>query len=166
MLSLQDQGLSALLNLAPTDAPHAVNSKLICFFLAGGEPAAAVAKKLGVSEETVTRVAGSDDGGALIIRLQTALFPDPAIRVRKLAHAALDVKTKLLFSTGNDVLRNNVATDILDRTMGKATQVTENRNINFDIKDVEGLDRQIAASQERLSAIDKMKRTLGSAKTV
>lgn len=137
-----------------------VNAKLACFFAAQGEPLEAIAKKLGTTLELVEAAVNSPQGTELVIRLQTALFPDIRQRIQRAAHSAMDVKLRILNTSSNEALRDKVATDILDRTLGKATQVTENRNMNFDVKDHEALTRQLAAGRERLDKIESMKRAL------
>lgn len=163
MIGLDNDQITTLLGLRPVDAPAVLNGKLICFYVAQGEPADAVAKKLGCSNEQVERILASPEGTEMVIRLQTALYPDVRTRIAKITHLAVDTKFRLLMTSTSEAIKDKVATDLLDRAMGKATQVTENRNYNFDAKDAEALQRQLDAGRERLDKLATMKRALQDA---
>lgn len=138
-----------------------LNLKIVCLMIANGETPEATAKKSGNKLEWVRKVIGSPVGMDLIIRLQHESNPDPQVRIRKMASIALDAQTRLLLSpsTPHSVLAK-VSNDVADRAFGKAIQVTENRNLNFDLKDARKLDDSIRATEEKLKRIADMQKKL------
>ena len=49
---------------------------------------------------------------------------------------------------------NSATSDLLDRSLGKAVQVTENRNLNFDMNDPRALDKAIQAQLSKLQQLE------------
>jgi hypothetical protein len=143
-----------------------VDKKMVCLLMALGEPAEAVARKVGLSKTDVDRIVQTGDGLEQIIRFQTAAFPDPLARVKRMAHMALDTQQKLLIRSKSDATIAKVASDILDRATGKATQVIENRNLNVNVTDQASADRAIRATQERIERLELVQRKLQAAKAV
>lgn len=137
--------------------------KMIRLLVAMGEPLKQVASKLGVLERDVEQSIKSNDGMDEVIRLQTALFPDPAVRVKRIANLALDTQLKLLIRSTSDTTLAKVSQDILDRAGGKATQITENRNLNINVSDGASLDRALKASMERLDRLEETRQKMLSA---
>lgn len=167
MISPSNDSIGSLLELKPSMSQSDLNIRMVCFFIAQGEPLSSVAQKLGLAIEFVERISSSPGGSELVVRLQTALYPDVTNRVKRTAHMALDFKVKALLATDTPLLlKNTIATDLLDRSEGKATQITENRNINFDAKTADELDRQILASNDRLKKISEMKLKLKMAEKI
>jgi hypothetical protein len=136
------------------------DKKMVCLLIAIGEPEEAVARKLGFSKAQVSAVIRGDDGIEMIIRLQTAAFPDPHARVKRMANLALDTQLKLMLRSDSDAVVAKITSDILDRSMGKATQVVENRNLNVNITDMASADRALTAQHERLARLEAQQQKL------
>lgn len=153
-LSILDLALSGTTPSVATEVREQ-DKKLVLTMVALGEPTDAVARKLGVRLPFIDSLVKSDEGVNEIIRLQSALFPDPQLRIKKLANLALDVKLRLMLTAKSEVVRNSASTDILDRAGGKAVQRTQEVN-SFDDLTPEALDRTIAKQNEKL---DKLKAT-------
>lgn len=135
--------------------------KMICMLVAMGEPIEAVARKVEVEEKVVHAIIGSDDGMDQILRFQMAMFPDPMVRVKRMANLALDTQMKLMTRAGtSDSVLAKVTQDVLDRAMGKATQVVENRNLNVNVTDMQSADRALKAQQERLARLEAVQQKL------
>ena len=155
-----DLDLPVAKNVVPATAVDDRDKKMICLLIAMGEPEEAVARKLGFDKNTVNKVIRGNDGIETIIRLQTAAFPDPQARVKRMANVALDRMMKLLMHSTSDATVAKVAGDILDRSMGKATQVVENRNLNVNVTDMASADRALKAQQERLERLEATQKKL------
>lgn len=130
------------------------NLRMVCFMIAQGESVESTARKLDLTETYVQGCISSARGADMVVRIQGALFPDVKLRIERLANLALDRKVKLMLTSTNDAVVNSVTTDILDRTLGKAIQITENRNLNLNMNDANALDRAIAAQQEKLKKLE------------
>jgi hypothetical protein len=136
--------------------------KMVCLLVAIGEPVEMVAEKLGHSLEVVRAYVHSDAGMERVIKMQTALYPDPVARVKKSVHLAIDASLRLLLKGKNEAVVAKVAADIMDRSMGKAVQIHENRNFNVDVNDMEAADRALLAQQERLDRLEKTRALLAA----
>jgi len=130
------------------------NQRMVCFLAAQGDDVDMIAKKLDLPVAFVNGCVNSAQGADMIIRLQNAIFPDVKLRIERLANMALDRKVKLMLTSQNDAVVNSVTTDILDRTLGKAIQVTENRNLNLNMNDPHALDKAIEAQSEKLAKLE------------
>lgn len=148
---------------SPSEVVMEMNSdqrKMVALLLALGETREEVARKLTIPSGQVEAFCHSQEGVELVVRLQTALFPDPAVRVKKAAHSAIDAALKLLYTSKKEEIVAKIAIDIMDRAMGKAVQVTENRHGAIDLKDVESADKALAAQEERLARLEAIQRKL------
>lgn len=130
------------------------DKRMVCLLVALGETEEAVARKLEITPKQVSDVIKAPDGIESVIRFQHAAFPDPALRLKKLSNLAIDRLTKILL-TGSDTNAAKVGADFLDRSMGKATQVVENRNLNVQITDMAAADRAIMAAEQRLMRLQE-----------
>jgi hypothetical protein len=142
------------------------DKKMVALLVAMGEPAEVVAKKLSMDRQAVEDYVRTKAGTDVVIKMQTALFPDPAARIKKCAHMAIDATLKLLLQGKTEAVVAKVAGDILDRSMGKAVQINENRNINIDVADMAAADKALAAQMERLNRLEETQRRLTQAKNV
>lgn len=135
--------------------------KMVCLLVANGETTKATAQKCGCDESWVRKVISSPAGMDMIVRFQHDSNPSLAGRLGKMAGIALDVQLKLLLSeTSTDAVKAKVAQEVIDRAHGKAIQITENRNVSFDLKDAVALDQALLASQEKLRRIEEMQKKL------
>lgn len=154
--------------LEPTAAPKAVlderDKKMVCLLIANGEPEEAVSHKLGFTMKQVSDVIRSDGGLEMIIRLQTALYPDPMQRVKRLGNMALDAQLRILLRSTSDATVAKVASDMLDRGSGKAVQVVESRNLNVSITDMAAADRAMKTANERLAYLEDQQNKLLAAR--
>lgn len=139
--------------------------QMVCLLLALGVPTEAICKKTNTVPAFVQAVQRSDAGCEHILRMQNALYPDPKVRIKKMVHMALDAKQRILL-TGTDTLKDKVATDILDRDMGKATQVVENRSIDIAVGDIKQLDRSLEAAELRLKQHEELEARLKAARKI
>lgn len=164
-LDLSILDLTPSTTVVDSSEARAVDKKLVHVLVALGEPVEAVSRKLGVSISFVEQLIKSSEGTAEIIRLQSALFPDPQVRIKRLANLALDTKVKLMLSAKSEVVRNAASTDILDRAGGKAIQRTEVVN-SFEDLTPDALDRTIAKQKEKLDMLEETERKILAARPV
>lgn len=129
-----------------------------CLFVAMGEPVEAVSRKMGINLGSLTTWLRSDAGMDLLIRLQTGLFQDPADRIKRMQHLALDTQVRLL-TRGSDAVQAKVADSLLDRGSGKAIQKNDGRPV-VTVTDMQNADRMLASQQEKLERLEQMRRTL------
>lgn len=140
------------------------DKKMVCLLVSMGEPTEAVARKLALTRAQVEMVISSDEGIETLIRFQTAAFPDPMARLRRITHLAIDAQLKILVRSENTAALVKVAQDVLDRTTGKPTQVVENRNLNVNITDMASADRALQSANERLARLEETQKKLMAAK--
>lgn len=130
------------------------NIRLVCFLAAQGEGVETIARKMDLPETFVDACVHSAQGADMIVRFQNALYTDVPTRINKTANLALDRKIKLMLTSTNDAVVNSATSDLLDRSLGKAIQVTENRNMNFDMNDPRALDKAIQAQLTKLQKLE------------
>lgn len=140
------------------------NQKLMALYAAVGDSAEAIARKLSLPDAVVNAFLNSGQGVAQVLRFQQTYIQDPAQRVKALGNAAVDVIFTIARTADKPETRLKAAVDLADRAMGKAVQVVENRNINFDVGNIDEMERQIAARQERVSKLREMSRMRKAAK--
>ncbi len=138
----------------------------ICLLLALDVPVETVAKKTGSTVTLVEFIKESEPGAEQIVRMQSALYPDPRQRIKKLVNSAIDVKAKLMLTAKSEAIRDKVATDILDRDLGKPVQVTENRNINIKDGDIGQLNKALQSAEDRLKKHEDLEKRLKAARQV
>lgn len=136
------------------------DKKMVCLLIATGEPLEVAASKLELDKMVVERYVKSTEGVEQIIKMQTAMFPDPMVRMKRNVHLAIDASMRLLLRSTSDTVVAKVAADFMDRGCGKATQVIENRNLNINITDMAAADRALAAQQERLERLEATQQKL------
>lgn len=135
--------------------------QMVCLLVANGEGQDAVAKKLDLTAMQVRSIVSQPASMDLIVRFQAETSSSVSQRVKKLAHLAVDVQTRILLDEKTaPAVRAKIAQEVLDRAEGKAVQVVENRNLNFDLKDAQAIDRQMAAQMQKLQRIEDMQRKL------
>jgi len=134
--------------------------KMVAILIAIGEPYEQVARKMKLDKHSVQLFLKSADGIEQIIRVQTSMFPDPSARIKKIANLAIDAQLRLLLRGSSDAVTAKVAQDILDRSMGKATQVAEIRNLTINVTDLASADRALSAQQERLARLEALQNKL------
>lgn len=140
---------------------NALTEQLVCVLVANGESTKAIAKKLDLPDSYIDRVCASPRGQDMVVRFQIDVCPDPRSRIKKLAELAVNVQTKLLVDPKTPVaVLAKVSQDVIDRAHGKATQVIESHNLNFDVKDAVQLEKALQASQDKLKRIEDMRKKL------
>lgn len=137
-----------------------VDYRLVAFFAAQGVPMDDIAQRMEKPVEWVDVVLGSSRGSDLMLKYQASLFPNVQDRVKRLASIALDTQVKMLLTSQSEKTLLTLTNNLLDRSMGKAIQVTETRSINVNVDDVDALDRALIAQQERLKKLESMERAL------
>lgn len=136
-------------------------TKMVCLLVANGESMDVVAKKLTLPVREVHAIAGRPESIDMIVRFQADGGKSVVQRVKSLAQIAVDVQTQLLLDPKTaPTIKAKVAQEVIDRAEGKAIQVTENRNLNFDLKDAAAIDRQMVAQMQKLERIEQMQRKL------
>lgn len=135
--------------------------KIVCKSVAEGESIQAVSNKIGLALADVQLILEHPKSQDMIVRFQAEVSSDPAGRIRKMTNMALDVQTRLLLDkkTPATVLAK-LSNDLIDRNQGKAIQITENRNMNFEMKDADALDRALSAQNEKLRRIEELQKRL------
>ena len=132
------------------------DKQMVAVLVAVGEPAEQTAGKLGLDRKVVEEYLKSPEGSEQVIRIQTALYPDPGQRLKRLAHLAIDTNVRLLLRGKSEAVVAKVAADVLDRSQGKAVQVHENRNLNVNVTDLAAADRALKAQEERLKKLEEV----------
>jgi len=140
--------------------------KMVLLLIAIGEPSEQVAAKFRLSKFDVDQLVKSKEGIEAILRMQTALFPDAQVRIKKLAHLAVDQQVRLMLTAKSEGVRAKIAADMLDRSVGKAVQVIENRNVAMAGMDMEATDHALRAQEDRLARLEAVQRRLESAQKV
>jgi hypothetical protein len=138
------------------------NLQCATMFLAMGESMEMVARKFRLDPMEFATYVRSEQGMDLLIRLQSGMFSDPAERVKRMQHMALDTMTKLLFRA-TDATQAKVAADILDRGGGKAVQRIETRS-TISVTDIAKADEVLVNQSERLARLEEKKKLLLSAR--
>lgn len=133
---------------------------MVCLMVANGETIEAVARKLQTTEKVIEMYLKTPQAQDMVVRFQHDIAPEPRARVAKMANVALDVQTRLLLGGASDTVKASVAQSVLDRHLGKATQVLETRSMHFDLKDSVAIDNALKASQEKLKKIEDMQKRL------
>lgn len=144
--------------LSPRES--AMRTQMVCLMIANGEPISSVATKLKLSEKLVENIVMIPSSMEMIVRFQHDIAPEPRQRIGKMASIALDVQTRLLLGSAPDSVKAMVSENVLNRAMGKATQVIETRTLHFDLKDAAAIDNAMKASQEKLKRIEDLQKTL------
>ena len=167
-LSLLDleSDLAVLPPNASTESVDSTNRKIVCLLIAQGEPREAILAKLGVTNSFFDKIINSDSGIEQIVRLQSALFPDPQQRIKRMANMALDTVAKLMLGAKSEQIRGKMAVDLLDRAGGKAVQRTENVNVDIDNLTQDSLDRALAAQKAKLDRLELVEARVRAAKPV
>lgn len=137
---------------------------MVAMLSALGTPAADISSRLGLPQNRVECYMTEPATADLIIRLQGSLYPDPAVRVKRVANMALDKIVKTMLTDGKQGFA--AAESLLDRAMGKAIQVTENRNLNVNMNDPKAVDSAIAAQTERIARLEASQSKLRQATKV
>lgn len=141
---------------APTKREQ--NQQLMAAMYAAGDGVDEIAKKLDIDQATVAAFVSSKYGATMIVRLQAAYTPDPRQRVTKMAHSALDTLQVLMLTAQSETVKLGAANSIADRAMGKAVQVVESRNFNFDVNNLQDLDRSLGSLDEQITKLEQMKK--------
>lgn len=137
-----------------------LRNQMVCLMVANGETIEAVARKLQTTEKVIEMYLKTPQAQDMVVRFQHDIAPEPRARVAKMANVALDVQTRLLLGGASDTVKASVAQSVLDRHLGKATQVLETRSMHFDLKDSVAIDNALKASQEKLKKIEDMQKRL------
>jgi hypothetical protein len=156
---------SSILDILEIEAPASdvwtdELKKMVLLMVAIGEPISQVAGKFKLKVEQVENLVKSRDGTEAILRMQTALFPDAQVRLKKLAHIAIDQQLRLMLTAKNEGVRAKIASDMLDRSVGKAVQAVENKNQAMADMDLASADRALLAQEERLARLEATQKQL------
>jgi hypothetical protein len=112
------------------------------------------------------RIPNTLDVEALAVDVIAVMRKTPQDRLSALVDAAISHKEKvLLFRAGTADEKSKVATEILDRIMGKPTQtiISQNMNFNANVGDIKQIDNDLRAIQTQLSRLEAEKQKLLSA---
>ena len=149
------------LALPETAREKALKVQMVCLLVANGESVDVTARKVGMSAKEVQTMIGRPDSMDMIVRFQADGGKPVSQRIKSLAQIAVDVQTRLLLDPATaPTVRAKVAQEVIDRSEGKAIQVTENRNLSFDMKDAAAIDRQMVAQVQKLERIEQMQKKL------
>ncbi len=132
--------------------------RVVASLAAAGSDTATVAKAIDLPEAQVAAMIKSKECITLINRIQTAFCPDPAQRVKQMGNLALDTIQSVMLTADKDADKLKAAIDLADRALGKATQVVETRNLNFNVNEVGQLDESIETLQKKIEQTTKMLR--------
>ena len=165
MVALQNTklDLNEVLGLTDATTERELSRKLITFYTAQGMPRELLCEKLQVTSQVVDIVLKSREGAAEIIRLQGLMFPNVHDRVRRLSHIALDKQSEILLRSEDDKLIAQVSEKMLDRGLGKATQVIESRNFHFEAGDIKQVESAIDQQINRIAKLEEMSKKLETA---
>lgn len=93
--------------------------------------------------------------------IQTALGYTPEQKIAATVAQALEAKIRILHETCDDKLKNSIATEIIERHMGKPVQMQQTVNVNMQMNvSNKDLDAKIRATAERVQQLEKKKNLL------
>lgn len=96
----------------------------------------------------------------LITEIQVAMGYSPEKRLALAMQSAVDVKMQLL-TRGNDKLKDKIATDIIERNLGKPVQTTQSLNMNINAtSDMKEIDTRLTQVTDRLRVIEEKRQKL------
>jgi hypothetical protein len=130
--------------------------RVVSALAATGSDAETISKTLGMELAKVRELLGTKAAAVTIARIQSVFYPEAGQRVKKLANLALDTILTVMLTADKDETRLKAAQDLADRAMGKAVQVTENRNLNFNVNEVNSLDQSIEMLQKKIDDTQRM----------
>lgn len=130
--------------------------RVVAALAATGSDVDTICKTLGLKPDQVRQILSDKRAAATISRIQSVFFPEPGARVKKLGNLAVDTILQLMLTAEKDETRLKAAQDLADRALGKAVQVTENRNINFNVDEVNNLDQSIETLQKKIDDTQRM----------
>ena len=130
--------------------------RVVSALAATGSDVGTISKTLGLVEDQVRELLGTKLAAATIARIQSVFYPDASQRVTQLGNLALDTILQVMLTAEKDSDRLKAAQDLADRALGKATQVVETRNLNFNVGEVEQLDQSIEMLQKKIADTQRM----------
>jgi len=152
-----------LLKLLSVAGHDTISYCAICFAI--GLPNELVAELFGLLPEEIELYKRSPRISELSNQIQIALGMNHEKRLAAAVNLAIDTKMHLL-RNGDDKIKNNVSTEVLDRNFGKPLQTTQNinANINTTVTNDE-LDRRYNMTDKRIQLLEeKRQKLLGSLK--
>lgn len=152
MVALKTLDLSVLDLEPPAETQNEI--KLVAFMRAHGAGTDEIADKLSIPAERVEVLSKSPKLVEEMLRIQRTLNFTPQARIQSTLGLALDAKVKILMTSADDKLKNLVATDLLDRGMGKAVQTILNHNTNVTAETIEAVDDNMKQLHERLALLE------------
>jgi hypothetical protein len=156
MVALKKQDISEVLS-----GVKSVEVKLIAALTAIGLSASQIAKSVGIDVARVELIQGLGECSDLVCSIQLALSLSSEQRISASVNAAIDTKMRLLATTQDEKLRNAIATDLLDRNFGKATQMIQTVGVNVTRSvGTEELDSKLTAMQNRLGALEAKRKAI------
>lgn len=156
MVALKKQDISEVLS-----GVKSAEVKLIAALTAIGLSATQIAKSVSLDIARVELIQGLGECSDLVCSIQLALSLSSEQRISASVNAAIDTKMRLLATTQDEKLRNTIATDLLDRNFGKATQMIQTVGVNITRNvGVDELDTKLSAMQSRLQALESKRRAI------
>jgi hypothetical protein len=123
---------------------------------------AAVLFAVGLSDEQVAKILdllGPVDAEIMrertqetVLAIQVAMNYPVEKRIAVATAAAMDIKMRIMASSADDKLKNIVATEMLDRNLGKPVQTTQSLNMNVNVGG-KNLDAQLDLAMQRLALL-------------
>lgn len=150
----QDQALSALGVLKSDDAPPAW-PKCVAALAAIGLGHSQIAEALEAPEEQIFRLLGSGQVKEFILNLQIQMGLSPAERLERYTNQAIDAKVRLMREGRNETTKNAIATDFLDRALGKAIQRTESKVLTMSAQDLKEIDSGLLELESQIFELEK-----------
>lgn len=158
LLSPQKSRVETLLeHLTPIADP--LECKLIAVLAAEGLSAADIAQKLEVEESQVLKVLNQPTTTRLIFKYQSVLRFTPEQQIEAALPRAVEKKIYLMQHSEDEKVQSACATEIIDRARGKPIQTTIVSNVK-NTADVEAIDSNMTALNERLARLEGQKRQL------
>jgi len=156
MVALQKLDLNLLELEEPGQSlePRSVDIKLVTFLRAHGLSVPEIALKTSLTEGRVTAILSSEKVTEDIFKVQRTLNYSPAERIQSVVNLALETKVRILAHSNDEKLKNLVATDLLDRGMGKAVQTILSQNMNFNASSVDQVDDNLEQLSKRLALLE------------
>ena len=130
----------------------------VCFAI--GLPADVVSELFQIPPAELEVYKASPRISEMTNQIQIALGMNHEKRLAAAVNLAIDTKMHLL-RNGDDKIKNNVSTEVLDRNFGKPLQTTQNinANINTTVTNDE-LDRRYNMTDKRIQLLEEKKRKL------
>lgn len=134
--------------------------KAVAVLMAVGLVNSDISKALGEKLEKIDAISGSRTTAEIVESIQVACGMTPEQRLNSLVTKAISVKAEILNQLGPSKEKNLVATEIIERRLGKPTQMIVTNNVTQHLGSDNEVKAQVDALQSRLRKLEDKRRLL------